>query len=121
MKSSYAILLHIKPKRVLMETFLKTVGALNDETRLQILNFIHQNGEVCVCEIESAFCMIQSRVSRHLKILKDAGFLRVERRGKWAYYKVRSPLDRFRLACLEEIGYLEMPVPLCNVTCKSEK
>lgn len=29
-----------------METFLKTVGALNDETRLQILRFIHKNGEV---------------------------------------------------------------------------
>ena len=45
-----------------METFLKTVGALNDETRLQILRFIHKNGEVCVCEIEEAFSMIQSRV-----------------------------------------------------------
>ncbi len=104
-----------------MDIFLKTVGALNDETRLQILNFIHQNGEVCVCEIESAFCLIQSRVSRHLKILKDAGFLRVDRRGKWAYYTIRSPLDRFRLACLEEIGYLELPVPRCDVTCKDEK
>lgn len=104
-----------------MDIFLKTVGALNDETRVQILHFIHQNGEVCVCEIESAFSMIQSRVSRHLKILKDAGFLRVDRRGKWAYYAIRSPLDRFRLACLEEIGYLELPMPSCTLTCKDEK
>jgi len=103
-----------------METFLKTVGALNDETRLQILHFIHTNGEVCVCEIEEAFSMIQSRVSRHLKILKEAGFLRVDRRGKWAYYTVRSPLDRFRLECLEEISYLEMPVPRDMLTCKKE-
>ncbi len=101
-----------------MENFLKTVGALNDETRLQILRFIHQNGEVCVCEIEEAFSMIQSRISRHLKILKDAGFLRVDRRGKWAYYKVRAPLDRFRLECLEEISYLEMPMVAPTCACK---
>lgn len=104
-----------------METFLQTVGALNDETRLQILRFIHQHGEVCVCEIEAAFSLIQSRVSRHLKILKDAGFLRVDRRGKWAYYQVRSPLDRFRLECLEEISYLEMQMPTPVCVCKDAK
>lgn len=101
-----------------MDIFLKTVGALNDETRVQILQFIAQNGEVCVCEIENAFEMIQSRISRHLKILKDAGFLRVDRRGKWAYYTIRSPLDKFRLACLEEIGYLHITLPSKASTCK---
>ena len=102
-----------------MDIFLKTVGALNDETRIQILHFIHHHGEVCVCEIESAFEMIQSRISRHLKILKDAGFLKLERRGKWAYYSIRSPLDNFRLACLEEIRYLGIPLPEKNLTCKA--
>jgi ArsR family transcriptional regulator, arsenate/arsenite/antimonite-responsive transcriptional repressor len=101
-----------------MDVFLKTVGALNDETRVQILAFIAHNGEVCVCDIESSFNMIQSRISRHLKILKDAGFLKVDRRGKWAYYAIRSPLDRFRLACLEEIGYLELNLPQNSFTCK---
>ncbi|WP_263833174.1 ArsR/SmtB family transcription factor [Sulfurospirillum oryzae] len=104
-----------------MDNFLKTVGALNDETRVQILRFIHQKGEVCVCEVEDAFSMIQSRISRHLKILKDAGFLRVDRRGKWAYYAIRSPLDRFRLECLEEISYLEMPMPSSACACKDAK
>lgn len=101
-----------------MDVFLKTVGALNDETRIQILAFIKNTGEVCVCDIESSFSMIQSRISRHLKILKDAGFLKVDRRGKWAYYSIRSPLDRFRLACLEEIGYLELNLPQNSFTCK---
>jgi ArsR family transcriptional regulator len=35
-----------------MNTFLQTVGALNDETRLKILRFIDENGAVCVCDIE---------------------------------------------------------------------
>lgn len=103
-----------------MDIFLKTVGALNDETRIHILHFIHQSGEVCVCEIENAFEMIQSRISRHLKILKDAGFLKVERRGKWAYYSIRSPLDSFRLACLEEIRHLGIALPSKNLTCKGD-
>ncbi len=91
-----------------MDIFLQTVGALNDETRVQILNFINKNERVCVCDIENSFEMIQSRISRHLKILKEAGFLKVSREGRWAYYSIRSPLDRFRQAVLEEISYLDL-------------
>lgn len=105
-----------------MDIFLKTIGSINDETRLKILNFINQTGEVCVCDIENAFDMIQSRVSRHLKILKEGGFLRVERRGRWAYYSIRSPLDAFRTSILEEISYLNMELPkLTNKGCTLDK
>ncbi len=97
-----------------METFLKSISALNDETRLLILRFIDKNGEVCVCDLQSSLEMIQSRLSRHLKILKEAGFLKVERKGTWAYYSVRSPLDRFRSEAFEEIRYLEMDIPKLN-------
>ena len=105
-----------------MDIFLKTIGSINDESRLKILNFIHQKGEVCVCDIENAFDMIQSRVSRHLKILKEGGFLRVDRRGRWAYYSIRSPLDAFRTSILEEIKYLglELPQPT-NKGCSMNK
>ncbi len=103
-----------------MDIFLKTIGALNNETRLKILHFIDHNGEVCVCDIESSFNMIQSRISRHLKILKEAGFLKVERRGRWAFYAIRTPLDKFRQSILEEISYLNLELPTlkkeCNVT-----
>lgn len=100
-----------------MENFIQTVGALNDETRLRLLRFIDKNGAICVCDIESAFGMIQSRISRHLKILKDAGFLRVERKGRWAYYSIRSPLDAFRQNVLTEISYLEMELPELKESC----
>lgn len=90
-----------------MDIFLKTIGSVNDETRVKILNYIDQTGEVCVCDLEEKFDMIQSRISRHLKILKDAGFLRVDRRGRWAYYSIRSPLDQFRQSLLKEISYLQ--------------
>lgn len=94
-----------------MDIFLKTISSVNDETRINILNFININGEVCVCDIETSFEMIQSRVSRHLKILKEAGFLKVDRRGKWAYYSIRTPLDEFRSSILKEISYLSLNTP----------
>ena len=100
-----------------MEIFLQTIGALNDETRLKILRFIDIHGALCVCDIENAFDMIQSRISRHLKILKDAGFLRVERKGRWAYYSIRSPLDAFRQNILKEIGYLDIDLPELKQGC----
>jgi len=102
-----------------MHIFLKTVGALNDETRTTLLRFIHSNKEVCVCDIEASFGMIQSRISRHLKILKEAGFLKVRREGRWAYYSIRVPLDKFRTEILEEISYLEMPIPTLKGRCKN--
>ena len=104
-----------------MDIFLKTIGSINDETRLKILNFINQNGEVCVCDIENAFEMIQSRVSRHLKILKEGGFLKVERRGRWAYYSIRSPLDSFRTSILKEISYLNLELPELSTNCNNLK
>lgn len=94
-----------------MEIFLKSVAALNDETRVLLLRFLDEYGETCVCDMQESLEMIQSRLSRHLKILKEAGFLRVERKGTWAYYSIRSPLDRFRSEALEEIRHLEIELP----------
>ena len=94
-----------------MDVFLKTVSALNDETRVLILRFFDEHGDLCVCDLQASLEMIQSRLSRHLKILKEAGFLRLDRRGTWAYYSIRSPLDRFRSEALEEIRHLDVVLP----------
>ncbi|KIM09362.1 MAG: ArsR family transcriptional regulator [Sulfurovum sp. PC08-66] len=94
-----------------MDVFLQTTAALNDETRVKLLRFLDAHGPLCVCDMQNAFGMIQSRLSRHLKILKEAGFLRVERRGTWAYYAIRTPIDSFRWAALEEIRHLSIEMP----------
>ncbi len=100
-----------------MDIFLKTISAVNDETRIRILRFIDQNDRVCVCDIEKSFNMIQSRVSRHLKILKDAGFLKVKREGRWAHYSIRHPLDAFRQNIIKEIGYLDEDLAVFDKKC----
>ena len=104
-----------------MDIFLKTASALNDETRIKILKFINIHGKCCVCDLENSFEMIQSRLSRHLKILKEAGFLKLEREGRWAYYSVRTPLDEFRLSCIKEIMTLQIDLPPLKKACETKE
>jgi ArsR family transcriptional regulator len=47
-----------------------------------------QDAGICVCEFERAFDMGQSKVSYHLRKLKDAGLVREERRGRWSFYSL---------------------------------
>jgi len=101
-----------------MEEFLKISYTINDETRVKLLIFIGINKEVCVCDVENSFKMIQSRVSRHLKILKEGGFLNIERRGKWAFYSLKKDLDTFRERILEKINSLEIEIPDIIHTCE---
>ena len=100
-----------------MEEFLRVVSALNDETRVKILAFVDRHTRVCVCDIENSFEMIQSRVSRHLKILKEAGFLSVEREGRWAYFSL-ADLDALRMDMLKNIRKLDLELPALVHNCK---
>ncbi len=100
-----------------MEIFLKAIGALNDETRVKLLKFIELHGPLCVCDLQESFGMIQSRLSRHLKILKEAGFLQSERKGRWVYFSVKKP-DRFHCELLEEIKKLDIELPPLKKGCK---
>ena len=59
--------------------------ALSDETRLDILELL-RDGERCVCELTSALDVAQSRLSFHLKVLRDAGLVSDRRDGRWIYY-----------------------------------
>ena len=59
--------------------------ALSDETRLSILKRLRY-GERCVCDLTDALDAAQSRLSFHLKVLKDAGLVSDRREGRWMYY-----------------------------------
>jgi ArsR family transcriptional regulator len=61
--------------------------ALADETRLQILQRL-SSGEQCVCDLTDMLATGQSRLSFHLKALKDAGILTDRREGRWIYYSL---------------------------------
>lgn len=63
--------------------------ALSDPTRLELLERI-KDGEQCVCELMDLMQATQSRLSFHLKVLKDAGLLQDRREGRWMYYSLSN-------------------------------
>ena len=60
-------------------------NALADEARVEIIARL-LDGEKCVCDLTDALGTGQSRLSYHLKVLKDAGLVTDRRDGRWSYY-----------------------------------
>ncbi len=63
--------------------------ALSDETRICILERLRR-GERCVCELTDALEAAQSRLSFHLRVLKEAGLVTDRREGRWMYYTINT-------------------------------
>lgn len=63
--------------------------ALSDETRLLILEQL-KGGEQCVCDLTEIFKTGQSRLSFHLRVLKEAGLILARPEGRWVYYSLNS-------------------------------
>jgi len=61
--------------------------ALSDATRLGILDML-RDGERCVCELQDELDAAQSRLSFHLRVLKEAGLVNDRREGRWMYYTI---------------------------------
>jgi len=68
----------------------KIFKALADPIRIKIMDFL-RNGEKCVCEIIPYVGIAQPLVSRHLKILKNTGLVKVRKEGNRRYYSVTDP------------------------------
>jgi ArsR family transcriptional regulator len=65
--------------------------ALSDPTRLQILSLVARNpGGVCECNIVDCTPLSQPTISYHVKVLKEAGLIDVEKHGLWCFYRLRK-------------------------------
>jgi ArsR family transcriptional regulator len=71
-----------------MKELIRAAQALSDETRVRIINLIMQR-ECCVCEVMQALNISQTRASRNLKILYDAGFLKMRNDGLFTLYSIK--------------------------------
>lgn len=86
-----------------MRELLKLLKALSDETRLRIANLVLQR-ECCVCEIAQAMQISQTRASRNLGILHDAGLLKARHAGLWVLYSIdEQAMEKKSCAGLAEI------------------
>ena len=75
-----------------MRKYEKIFKALSDPNRLRILKML-ENGSLCVCEIRDVLNLANSTVSKHLSLLRDAGFILNEKNGKWVYYKLNQKAE----------------------------
>lgn len=87
--------------------------ALAEPLRLQVIEAL-AGGERCVCELTTDLDLAQSKLSFHLKVLKEAGLIRARQEGRWIYYR----LDPAALTALQDwLGQLSAgcrtPAPPC--------
>jgi len=82
-----------------MRNAVNIFKALSDETRLRILKLL-EGGELCICKLMEILDMKQSRISRHMGILKNTGLVTDRRDGKWVHYTLNLRPEDF---CCEEI------------------
>ncbi|MFO7962678.1 MAG: metalloregulator ArsR/SmtB family transcription factor [Desulfobacterales bacterium] len=82
-----------------MEEFIRVMKALSDENRVLIAKLL-QRKSMCVCEIQTALGLAQSTVSKHLKILEEAGLVTHSKDGLWVNYRLSDGSRSAYAACL---------------------
>ena len=105
-----------------MKNFIKVMKALSDPNRVKIIKML-QHKTMCVCELQSALRVAQPTVSKHLKILEDAGLVEHNKDAQWVNYYLsdgeNSPYAASLLGNLRhwledetEISYLKERLPM---------
>ncbi len=70
-----------------MKDFIRVMKALSDPSRVKIIKML-QHKVMCVCEIRAALRIAQPSVSKHLKLLEDAGLVTSDKDGMWVNYQL---------------------------------
>ena len=73
-----------------LESTLKAAGYRN---RLRILHMLAE-GPLCVCQIVAVLDLTQPTISKHLSVLKNAGLIEDEKRGKWVFYEIAGGIKK---------------------------
>jgi ArsR family transcriptional regulator len=94
-----------------MANSIRLLRALADETRLRILNLLFRR-ELCVCQIMEVLGIGQSKASRHLAHLKNAGLVNDRREGLWMYYSPAAPHGQLHHKLAEWLALAEDEIPL---------
>ena len=91
--------------------------ALGDPTRLRILAVL-ADASRCVCEIQEAVDVPGNLLSHHLKVLREAGLIEGERRGRWIDYRlIGGALNRLRGALPPDAAMVGLDLPGCGDAC----
>jgi len=88
--------------------------AMADPLRLQVLEALG-GGERCVCELTSELGLAQSKLSFHLKVLREAGLIEARDEGRWVYYSLRTDaIEQLRGWLGDLAAKCSTPAPSCR-------
>ena len=88
--------------------------AMADPLRLQVLEALG-GGERCVCELTSELDLAQSKLSFHLKVLREAGLIEARDEGRWVYYSLRTDaIEQLRCWLGDLAAKCSTPAPSCR-------
>jgi ArsR family transcriptional regulator len=76
-----------------MKNFIKVMKALSEPNRVKIIKMLQQRENMCVCEIRTILELAQPTVSKHLKILEEAGLIVFEKEKLWVNYRLHPTGD----------------------------
>lgn len=86
-----------------MRPLVNVFKALADETRLQMLGLLLERGELCVCDFVQVLGITQSKASRHLRHLVNAGLLADRREAVWVYFRIAEAPEAAPARLLEAL------------------
>ena len=78
----------IRVKNFDLKKGVELFNALNEEARIRILNLIFRNHEMCISDLELILDFTQTKTSRHLSYLKNAGVVRSKKEDQYVYYSI---------------------------------
>ncbi len=93
-----------------MEEYLIIIKSLSEQTRIRILALLHQAQEACVSEIVDTLEESQYTVSRHLKVLQDAGMVVGSKKGRWIYYQLNENQAYFRDLLMTAVKHISSDI-----------
>ncbi len=82
-----------------MNTFIRVMKALSDPNRVAALKVL-ESGERCVCELQELLHLAQPTVSKHMKVLEDAGLVKKRRQNAWVLYSLADGSDSLYAAVM---------------------
>ncbi|MEN8135760.1 MAG: metalloregulator ArsR/SmtB family transcription factor [Thermodesulfobacteriota bacterium] len=91
-----------------MKQFIKVTKALSDPSRVKILKILQSKG-LCVCEIKALLGLAQPTISKHLRLLEDAGLVESRKDKLWVNYRLASGEDNiYAFTALQNLqGWLD--------------
>lgn len=94
----------MKLKNLSLSYSTKLFKALSEEARVRIINLLHNHGEMCISDIEQILDFTQTKTSRHMSFLKNAGIVGYRKSDQWIFYYIQDEVK----SILNQIwGYIE--------------